>query len=208
MARRTKKEAAETRERILDAALDIFSKKGYARTTFVDISNAIGLSKGAVYWHFKTKPDLLAAIISHGENKQCGRVKDAKPQSVAQLRDLVMVIAHEVVENEESLKFEFFTGFQIEWSSELLTEVHEKLMDIHGDPMRNSHETFSHLQQLGELDQDADMRELVMMFASFWVGSLHLALCGKMETSEFPILIGKGFDQLVGRLATPKTRSN
>jgi AcrR family transcriptional regulator len=208
MPRRTKEEAAETRERILTAALDVFAEKGYARTTFVDIARAIGLSKGAVYWHFKTKPDLLAALINHGDKKQCGRVKDAEPATVAELRELVVETAQGIVENEDLRKFEFFTGFQIEWSSELLTEVYEKLVAMHGDPISDTSEIFSRLQQLGELESDVDIHELVMMIGSFWVGSLHLMLSGRMEPEDFPSLMGKGFDQLVGGHATPNGSAN
>jgi TetR/AcrR family acrAB operon transcriptional repressor len=206
MPRRTKEEAAETRERILEAALHVFSKKGYSRTTFVDIAREIGLSKGAVYWHFKTKTDLLAGLIQHGKNMQCGRIKDAEPKTVAELRELVVGTAQGIVENDELRKFEFFTGFQIEWSSELLSEVHARLIAMHGDPMSDTREVFSRFQQLGELNPAVDVSELVLMIASFWVGALNLMLSGKMEPADFPTLLGKGYDQIIGIHAIPKNR--
>lgn len=52
MPRRTKEEAEATRESVLRAALDLFSEKGYSRTTLNDIAKRIGMSRGAVYWHF------------------------------------------------------------------------------------------------------------------------------------------------------------
>ena len=64
MARKTKEEANNTRKRILRSALDLFVKKGYAHTTFNDIASRLGFTKGAVYWHFKSKADLLAAILN------------------------------------------------------------------------------------------------------------------------------------------------
>ena len=63
MARRTKEEAQHTRETILTAALDTFCEKGYSRTTFDEIAKKINLTKGAVYWHFKNKPDIIKALI-------------------------------------------------------------------------------------------------------------------------------------------------
>jgi TetR/AcrR family acrAB operon transcriptional repressor len=204
MPRRTKEEAAETRDRILEAALHVFSEKGYSRTTFVDVAKEIGLSKGAVYWHFKTKTDLLTGLIQHGKSLQCGRIKDADPKTVDELRSLVIGIAQGIVENDELRKFEFFTGFQIEWSSELLSEVHNRLIEMHGDPMSDTREVFSRLQQLGELNAKADVEELVLMIASFWMGALHLMLSGKMEPAGFPQLMGKGYDQIIGIHATPQ----
>lgn len=49
----------ETRKKILDIAFRLFSEKGYDRTTIQDIVDALGMSKGAVYHHFKSKEDIL-----------------------------------------------------------------------------------------------------------------------------------------------------
>lgn len=62
MARATKAEALETRERILDAAEDIFFKNGVTRTSLMDIANEAGVTRGAIYWHFKNKGDLFHAM--------------------------------------------------------------------------------------------------------------------------------------------------
>jgi AcrR family transcriptional regulator len=50
---------------VLLAALDLFSEKGYSHTTFSDIARQIGMTRGAVYWHFDNKPALLAALIEY-----------------------------------------------------------------------------------------------------------------------------------------------
>jgi len=62
--RRTKEEALETRSRILHAALDIFCDKPYSRVSMQEIARAVNMSKGAVYWHFKSKDDLFIQMIN------------------------------------------------------------------------------------------------------------------------------------------------
>ncbi|HEY9102957.1 TetR family transcriptional regulator [Chitinimonas sp.] len=62
MARRTKEQAAETREQLLDAAERVFCSKGVAQTTLDDIAREAGLTRGALYWHFKNKTDLFSAM--------------------------------------------------------------------------------------------------------------------------------------------------
>lgn len=63
--RKTKEEAEATRENILDAGLRIFSKKGYVSTTLDDIAREAGVTRGAVYWHFKNgKPELFEVLIN------------------------------------------------------------------------------------------------------------------------------------------------
>ncbi len=59
--------AAETRERLLRAAADVFARRGYDGTRVADIASAAGVSNGALYAHFASKAELLvAALHAHG----------------------------------------------------------------------------------------------------------------------------------------------
>jgi AcrR family transcriptional regulator/ferredoxin len=59
--------AAETRERLLSAAADIFAERGYDGTRVADIAAAAGVSNGALYAHFASKAELLVqALRAHG----------------------------------------------------------------------------------------------------------------------------------------------
>lgn len=62
MARRTKKEAAITREQLLDAAERVFRDRGVAASSLAEVASSAGLTRGAVYWHFRDKADLYAAM--------------------------------------------------------------------------------------------------------------------------------------------------
>lgn len=64
MARRTKDEAVETRNQILDAAERIFSERGVSRTSLTDIADAASVTRGAIYWHFKDKADLFCEMVA------------------------------------------------------------------------------------------------------------------------------------------------
>jgi TetR/AcrR family acrAB operon transcriptional repressor len=63
MVRKTKEEAQETRNRILDAAEQVFQRQGVSRTSLADIAAEAGVTRGAIYWHFKNKADLYDAMI-------------------------------------------------------------------------------------------------------------------------------------------------
>ncbi len=59
--------AADTRERLLRAAAEVFAAHGYDGTRVADIAAAAGVSKGAMYAHYSSKADLLvAALRTHG----------------------------------------------------------------------------------------------------------------------------------------------
>lgn len=64
MARRTKDEAVETRNQILDAAERVFSTRGVSRTSLSDIAEAASVTRGAIYWHFKDKADLFCEMVA------------------------------------------------------------------------------------------------------------------------------------------------
>ncbi|GGC68931.1 TetR family transcriptional regulator [Undibacterium terreum] len=62
MARKTKEEAQETYTALLDAAENVFREKGVTNTTLTDVAVAAGMTRGAIYWHFKDKIDLFKAM--------------------------------------------------------------------------------------------------------------------------------------------------
>lgn len=62
MAKRSKEEAQETRERILDAAVTVFHKHGVARPSLTEVAERAGVTRGAVYGHFRNKADLFNAL--------------------------------------------------------------------------------------------------------------------------------------------------
>jgi AcrR family transcriptional regulator len=53
-----------TRARILDAALELFSEHGFDGTTLQEIADRLGFTKAALYYHFRSKDDLLRALIA------------------------------------------------------------------------------------------------------------------------------------------------
>ena len=63
MPRRTKLEAEQTRSAILDAAEHVFNERGVARTSLEEIARAAGVTRGAVYWHFRDKIALCEAML-------------------------------------------------------------------------------------------------------------------------------------------------
>ena len=56
------KHPEETVAKILDVSMRLFTEQGYEHTTIQDIVDALGMSKGAIYHHFKSKEDILDRI--------------------------------------------------------------------------------------------------------------------------------------------------
>lgn len=54
-----------TRDLIVEAADQLFYRKGFDHTSFADIADAVQISRGNFYYHFKTKDEILDAVIAH-----------------------------------------------------------------------------------------------------------------------------------------------
>ncbi|HVB41913.1 MAG TPA: helix-turn-helix domain-containing protein [Streptosporangiaceae bacterium] len=82
--------AAETRERLLRAAADVFAERGYDGTRVADIAAAAGVSNGALYAHFPSKAELLAgALRTHGRRLLADLFATDPDRSIT---DLLLVI--------------------------------------------------------------------------------------------------------------------
>lgn len=58
----------QTREQILSLSSSLFIEKGYDKTSIQDIIDALGMSKGAIYHHFKSKEEILEAVLEKRSN--------------------------------------------------------------------------------------------------------------------------------------------
>ena len=88
----------DNRERILDAANRLFYTKGYNQTSFADVAGEVGISKGNLHYHFRSKDDLLEAIISLRINvieKNLSQWDQEFPDAKDRLRRFVQMLTNE-----------------------------------------------------------------------------------------------------------------
>ncbi|MGW4768447.1 TetR/AcrR family transcriptional regulator [Nocardia sp. NPDC004278] len=53
---------SDTRERIRSVAMELFSERGYEKTSLREIADRLGVTKAALYYHFRTKEDIVASL--------------------------------------------------------------------------------------------------------------------------------------------------
>lgn len=214
MARKTKAEAEQTRQQILDAALDIFSSKGYFRSTFVDIAEAIGLSTGAVYWHFKTKEELLIALLEYGKSMHPEAFDLSNITTVDDLRFMMRDgLKRGLLVNKREQQFEYFCAFQVEWSSELVPEAREKMIQLRSEHLAVFQSAFDHLHKRGVLPQHLDPVRVVEHLVAAFDGGLTMALMGNITFERFIELLDENFIMLMnykmdGAASAETERSN
>ena len=67
-----RKEAEERRNEVLDAADELFSQKGFDGTSTNDILGKVGIARGTLYYHFKSKEDIMDALIERYSDRLLG----------------------------------------------------------------------------------------------------------------------------------------
>jgi TetR/AcrR family acrAB operon transcriptional repressor len=114
MARRTKEEAAATRDSILDAAEKLFVQQGVSRTTLQHIATEAGVTRGAIYWHFDDKGALFNAMMERAtlplETEMQVLDQSESDDPLGELRDYMMSVLRRTVEDPQARRvFEIVT---------------------------------------------------------------------------------------------------
>jgi len=123
MARRTKEEAAATRDSILDAAEQLFVEQGVSRTTLQHIASAAGVTRGAIYWHFDDKGALFNAMMERATLPfECafGVLEAAGPvDPLRDLRNFVLEIFRVTEQNPQARRVFEIATLKVEFVGEL-----------------------------------------------------------------------------------------
>lgn len=123
MARRTKEEAAATRDSILDAAEKLFVEQGVSRTTLQHIASAAGVTRGAIYWHFDDKGALFNAMMERATLPfECSLAAQKDDEVVDALEDLrgAMLDIFRITQQDPKARRVFeIASLKVEFVSEL-----------------------------------------------------------------------------------------
>ncbi len=87
------KESKERKNEILDIVEHLFNEKGYAKTTVDDILKESGIAKGTLYYHFKSKEDILSAMIERQIERRKQSIRQiAEDKTISAAEKLFQVI--------------------------------------------------------------------------------------------------------------------
>jgi len=123
MARRTKEEAAATRDSILDAAEKLFVEQGVSRTTLQHIATEAGVTRGAIYWHFDDKSALFNAMMERatlpleGELQVLDKAESDDP--LDDLRNYVLAVLRRTVEDPVARRVFEIATLKVEFVDEM-----------------------------------------------------------------------------------------
>ncbi len=205
MPRRTKEEAEQTKEAVLQSALDLFYEKGYSRTTFDEIAKRIGLTKGAAYWHFRNKADLLAELmnIKFKQKQNLAKIQSEKILTVEALRNSVIADAQIVQNDPDYCKFLFFILYQMEWSEAIIQKISGQIREIRDFPFFQLKEILTLLQKNGEIASNVDIDETVIILLCLWRGVFNVYI-SKTYPMDLVRTLTKSFDLIMDGIKVEK----
>jgi len=123
MVRRTKEEAQETRSQILEAAEKAFYERGVARTTLADIAALAGVTRGAIYWHFSNKADLVQAMLDslHEPLEEMARASESQDEvdPLGCMRKLLIHLFHQVALDPKTKRINEILFHKCEFTDEM-----------------------------------------------------------------------------------------
>ena len=198
MARRSKNEAEETKEHIIDAAIKLFLRDGVAHTTLEKIAAEAGYTRGAVYHHFENKATLLLelsreahppaesmfnSVAVRSTEDPLGAMRDALIKTLTLMlankrgREIHTIFIHncEFVEKENPI---------------FRPECH------YGEEMRKTlTDAFRRAQELGQMRTDITPDQAAILLHAFGFGIYSMALKNPWaDYDETTLKIGPAFD--------------
>ena len=107
--KRTPEQARQTRESLLRAALEVFDRRGVARASLTEIAHEAGVTRGALYWHFKSREELFDALFQRlfsEYSQQLERdIRSGAPDMLGTLRQALLRHFERVERDETICKF-------------------------------------------------------------------------------------------------------
>jgi TetR/AcrR family acrAB operon transcriptional repressor len=178
MARKTKQETQATHDGILDAAEACFHEHGVARTTLEMIGARAGYSRGAVYWHFKNKAEVLAAVMQRCRipfMRKLERVSsDQRATPVQDLRAVILLSWRELSESPRlRCLLEIMLRNDVSSESQQLRQVQAEGSAHMRQLMTDA---FTRAARLGQLRPTVTPDHAARMFHITLTGVLHTAV--------------------------------
>lgn len=174
----------QTLEQILAVSSKLFTEKGFEKTSIQDIIDELGMSKGAIYHHFKSKEDILDAVMNKQFSYAAKMLDDLIQNTQASnAREKLVEILEQIVADPDAHSMDGVLSTQIKNPQFVVTGIQEgvkKDAPIIAKIMMEGKED-------GSITTDfpIECAEVFMLLVNIWIN---------------PLLFGRGHEETVARL--------
>lgn len=185
LSRKTKEDSMKTRSILLESALDVFSGKSFSDVTLSEIAERVGLTKGALYWHFKNKSDILSKLIEEVcfDFEREFAEKFGEPETLADLREYYRKKLVPPDRNDRFMKIHTLMLRRFEWPEEVRSNVVSLLKEqiIREKIMINN--ILLRSRQEGKIKQDIEAEGVSAAITSVFYG-LFILMVNEIVTED------------------------
>lgn len=162
MVRRTRADAEATRAALLDAAEQVFLERGVSSTTLEQIARRAGVTRGAIYWHFKDKTDLFSAMLDRvqlpfAEFADRYRQRDGGEDPLGTLQSICRLALARLEESETYRNVYDILLNRCEFATDL-NPVYERQLRIQNENLYAAQSDFERAGELGQLRPSVEPR--------------------------------------------------
>jgi len=176
MVKKTRGATLATRESLLVAALQVFRERGVAHTRLSDVAERAGVTRGAIYWHFKDKAELFQAVCARGIMPVEALLADAS-QSVqhdplATVRQLALMALTQLALHADTQAMFDVIFHKCEFTAELAPVMAKNDAD-RAACLSQVQQLFDQAVACGQLPSDTDTFLATQGLHAYMVGLMH-----------------------------------
>ena len=167
--RRTKEDAEQTRQDIIEAAMKVFNRQGYSPTKLSEIAKEAGTTRGAIYWHFENKLHLYETLVTIGLadlRNRIMRVLDKDDSFLTRIRIIFYEFCN--LNDLEKMQYQLVKDFFI--TVKVIEELRPVLKNVYATGLSLINllkEQIEKAQRAGELRSDINTENLAVSIMNF-----------------------------------------
>ena len=176
MVKKTRVEALATRDALLAAALQVFRERGVTRTRLSDVAERAGVTRGAIYWHFKDKAELFQAVCERGtlpvEALLAQAGQHAQRDPLAMVRQLALMALTQLAQHADTQAMFDVIFHKCEFTAELAPVVAKNDAD-RAACLSQVQQLFDQAVACGQLPPTTDTFLATQGLHAYMVGLMH-----------------------------------
>lgn len=195
----------DTKEKIFDAAVDLFSEKGYDGVSIRDIGRAVGITEGAVYKHYASKEAILESIFAYVESRIYPKAPEASLDILVDsvpFREILESMPRSMMAEPQLTKITRIMIIEMYHNEEIRDYVRRELFER---PVDETETMFRKLMEKGKI-KPCDPRAMATLFISYliyWYFEMFIFGYGKPQDFDHSIKAAQAMVQSFSEMLKP-----
>ena len=183
--KKTKEEAQLTKKQIIEKAVELFIAKGFSNTTLDEIAKQTNNTRGAIYWHFKDKLDIVNELIESQHESLTQLLTDLFSNDPPSFNKIKLIIEELVSHFYETKSFQNFielTWFKIEYTQ--LANLKTTKTELTTYFINSFRDLVKEVQNAGEIKKEINAMDVAITITNMVNGMYRLFFILKDQSNS------------------------